>query len=240
MLHVNDISVRLGGRLILDSVRFRADAGDFVAILGPNGGGKSTLIRAILGLVPLASGSIHSDTGNAVTGYVPQVKTLDRAFPATAMELVATGRLGRWPLRLGTEDRRVARAALEKVGALKLESAPLARLSGGELQRVYLARAIACTPPLLILDEPEAGVDRAGALDLFDILEMYRKEHQATIVMVTHDWDVAYHHASSVVLLNRRVVACGEPGAALTDAAVREAFGHVGHAHDVVGGHHGH
>ncbi|MEQ9104205.1 MAG: metal ABC transporter ATP-binding protein [Rhodothermales bacterium] len=240
MLHVNDITVRLGGRLILDSVRFRAERGDFVAILGPNGGGKSTLIRAILGLVPLVSGTIESETGNAVVGYVPQVKTLDRAFPATALELVASGRLGRWPLRLGKEDRRIAQAALEKVGAEKLASAPLARLSGGELQRVYLARAVACSPPLLILDEPEAGVDRAGALDLFDILETYRRQHQATIVMVTHDWDVAYHHASSVVLLNRRVVSSGAPGAALTDSAVREAFGHVGHAHDVVGGQHGH
>jgi zinc transport system ATP-binding protein len=240
MLHVNDITVRLGGRLILDSVRFRAERGDFVAILGPNGGGKSTLIRAVLGLVPLASGTIASETGNAIIGYVPQVKTLDRAFPATAVELVASGRLGRWPLRLGPDERDMATTALERVGARKLASAPLARLSGGELQRVYLARAIACSPPLLILDEPEAGIDRAGALDLFDILETYRREQQATIVMVTHDWDVAYHHASSVVLLNRRVVASGTPGAALTDAAVREAFGHVGHAHDVVGGQHGH
>lgn len=237
MLHVNDISVRLGGRLVLEHVSVEAHAGDFVAVLGPNGGGKSTLIRSILGLVRLESGVITRSTENESVGYVPQVKTLDRTFPALAVELVATGRTGRWPFRIRAEDRRITRSALEQVGAVHLEDAPLAQLSGGELQRVYLARALVCSPPLLVLDEPEAGVDRVGAADLFDILERYRHEHAATIIMVTHDWDVAYHHASSVVLLNRGVIASGRPSVALTDEAVRQAFGHVGHAHGVVGGH---
>jgi len=238
MLHVEHISVSLGGRSILEDVSFEAHAGEFIAILGPNGGGKSTLIRALLGLVPLHAGRVSITPSSTFIGYVPQVKTLDRSFPATAADLVVTGRRARWPWRVSVGDRDIVRRALERVGAGHLEHSSLSRLSGGELQRVYLARALACRPPLILLDEPEAGVDRVGAADLFDILESYRHEHGATIVMVTHDWDVAFHHASGVVLLNRSVVASGSPVEALTEEAIKEAFGHVGHAHGVLGGHH--
>ncbi len=203
--------------------------------MGPNGGGKSTLIRAILGLIPVSAGTIRVTPRASTVGYIPQTKTLDRTFPATPVDLVASGLRGRWPWHLSVHERTPVLEALSKVGAGHLAGSQLADLSGGELQRVYLARALVSNPPLVILDEPEAGVDHAGTTDLYDILDSCRKSSNMAIVMVTHDWDVAFHHATNILLLNGHTIASGIPSEALTDQAIREAFGHVGHSHDVIG-----
>jgi len=113
-------------------------------------------------------------------------------------------------------------------------------LSGGELQRVYLARATISKPRFLVLDEPSAGVDLAGAADMLECVEQFRKEQDATVVMVTHDWDVAAHHASHALVLKSRILSFGTAHEAVTEEAVRLAFGHVGHAHGVLGGGHHH
>lgn len=244
MIGIHDLSVQLGGRSVLDSVRFELRKGDFLAVLGPNGGGKSTLIKAILGTVPLSGGSIRfRPSGSDVEpderpsiGYVPQIKTMDRSFPARSIELVATARTDRWPWRIRGELRRDAESALARAGASHLAERPLRGLSGGELQRVYLARAILGHPEILLLDEPEAGVDAAGSSSLFDVVDELAGTRASTIVMVTHDWDVARHHASHVLLVNRRQIAFGRPDDALTEDAVRRTFGHVGHRHAVAAG----
>jgi zinc transport system ATP-binding protein len=104
-------------------------------------------------------------------------------------------------------------------------------LSGGELQRVYLARSLVREPRLLVLDEPVAGIDAVGEQDMQRVLEVYRHRTRATVLMVTHDWETAYHHATHVLVLSRRQIAFGPPAAALTDEVLRRAFGHIDHPH---------
>ncbi|MDA0683825.1 MAG: metal ABC transporter ATP-binding protein [Bacteroidetes bacterium] len=239
MIDVQDLTVRIAHRTILTDVTFSIPDGSFLAVIGPNGGGKSTLIRALLGLQKY-EGSIQFNPNNATIGYVPQIKTLDRSFPARAGELVATALKGRWPWSLDDGSRSTVLGALEKVGVDHLMNEQIRNLSGGELQRVYLARAMISDPHFLILDEPSAGVDLAGAADMLECVERFRQEHQATVVMVTHDWDVAAHHASHALVLKSRVLSFGTAQEAVTEDAVRLAFGHVGHAHGVLGGGHQH
>lgn len=239
MIDVSHLGVRLAQRTILDDVSFSLPSGAFLAVIGPNGGGKSTLVRALLGLQPY-SGSVSFRPGNPIIGYVPQIKTLDRTFPARAEELVATALRKRWPWTLDAECRGIVAKALKQVGADHLADQQIRNLSGGELQRVYLAKAMISKPPFLILDEPAAGVDVAGAADMLECVERFRKEHGATVVMVTHDWDAAAHHTSHALILNKQVISFGPAASALTGEAVRRAFGHVGHAHDVFGAPHAH
>ncbi|MFB6249413.1 MAG: metal ABC transporter ATP-binding protein [Salinibacter sp.] len=242
VIAVSDLGVRRGGHAVLDGLAFEAAPDDFVAVVGPNGGGKTTLIRVLLGLVEPDAGTARvfgrrpSAVEPALVGYVPQVKHLDRTFPARAVDLVLTALRQRWPFRVGQEDREQARRALRRVGAEALADRALERLSGGELQRVYLARTLVRTPRLILLDEPATGIDVAGASDLYGVLEADQAERETTIVMVTHDWNAAYHHATHVLLLDGRQVGFGRPDAVLTDAGLRDAFGHTGHAHAMLMG----
>jgi zinc transport system ATP-binding protein len=167
-------------------------------------------------------------------GYVPQLKGFDRSFPALAIELVVSGLRRHWPFLIGRDERKQAIAALEKVGASHLANRRLGRLSGGELQRVYLARSLIRRPRLLLLDEPATGVDVVGEADLYRYLEAYQAESRATILMITHDWEAAQHHASAVLVLNRRVIGYGPPEKVLCHECLSQAFGHVGHAHQVI------
>lgn len=242
-LEVQRLSVRFGEFQALEGVSLAIPEGAFVAIVGPNGAGKSTLLKAILGLLPFRGevrvyGRPLGEADPLWFGYVPQIKTFDRTFPALALELVATGLRRRWPFRLSPRERAQALEALERVGAEGLAHRPLGRLSGGQLQRVYLARALVRRPRILLLDEPATGVDRVGEVDLYRYLEAYQAETGATVLMITHDWEAA-HHASHVLVLNRRVVGFGPPEKALSEECLRQAFGHLGHVHSLyVGGGH--
>lgn len=236
-LETAGLSVMLGGFAALDSLDLELGEGEFLAVLGPNGAGKSTLLRVLLGLVQPSAGRVWLLGGapgqapRGSIGYVPQVKTLDRSFPALSCEVVLSGSLQRWPFAMSKTQHAQAEAALAQVGAAHLAHRPCAALSGGELQRVYLARALVRQPRLVLLDEPAAGIDRPGEEDMHHVLEEYRQRCGSTIVMVTHDWGAAYHHASRVLILNQRKIADGAPREALTDANLRQAFGHSGHAH---------
>lgn len=236
------LTVCYGDHEALRDVSFQVEAGRFVAILGPNGSGKTTLLKVVLGLEAPAAGTVRvlGQSPRAVAagaiGYVPQIKTFDRSFPAIAVELVLSALHQRWLFGVGEAERGQAVRALEQVGARHLADRALGELSGGELQRVYLARSIIQDPDLLLLDEPATGVDRAGAHDLYDLLDAYQERTNATVLMVTHDWNVAYHHASDVLLLDRAQVSYGPPKEALSEDHLREAFGHVGHAHTMLMG----
>ena len=234
---VSDLTVRFGDHRVLDDITFEAHQGDFVAVVGPNGAGKTTLLKVLLGLASPDNGIARifgkppreSDPG--VVGYVPQIKTLDRSFPAQSVELVVSGLYEHWPFSLSEEDRERALDALRHVDAEDLAERALSRLSGGELQRVYLARSLIRTPRVVILDEPATGIDVVGSTDLYELLDDYQETHQATVLMVTHDWNAAYHHATHVLLLDGRQVGYGPPETALKEECLREAFGHIGHAH---------
>lgn len=237
---LNKWSVRFGDYFALENISIKVPAGSFTAIMGPNGSGKSTLLKSLLGLVRPIGGEIRL-FGNPpgmipfdVIGYVPQVKALDRSFPATALELVLSGRGDRWPISAGKEKRQACEA-LERVGALQLKDRAVQRLSGGELQRVYLARSLIKKPQLVLLDEPAAGVDIAGEADMYRLLEEYQMDSGSTILLVTHDFEVARYHSSHVLLLNCRRISFGSPAEAMTDECMRRVFGHVGHEHKMHG-----
>lgn len=236
-IETTGLSVQLGAFRALDGLDLAIPAGEFLAVIGPNGAGKSTLLRLLLGLLQPSAGEarvLGAPLGSAppgAIGYVPQVKTLDRSFPALSCDVVLSGLLRRWPFAMSRAQHKAAEEALRQVGAAHLAHRPFSVLSGGELQRVYLARAMIRKPRLILLDEPAAGIDRPGEEDMYHVLEAYRRESGAAIVMVTHDWGVALHHASLALILNQHVIACGSPRETLSDANLRLAFGHTGHAH---------
>ena len=238
-LHLHQVTVRFGEAEVLQDVSFDLAPGEFLAIVGPNGAGKSTLIKVALGLIAPQKGhaALFGEAAGAYperVGYVPQLKTFDRSFPATALELVVSGLRRRWPARVTRDERRLACEALEQVGAGALAGRALPRLSGGELQRVFLARALSRRPALVLLDEPATGVDFLAEHDLYDLLERYQREMGATVAMITHDLSAARYHASRVLVLNRRVHGFGEPETVLCERCLREAYGHLGHHHALV------
>ncbi len=164
-------------------------------------------------------------------GYVPQSKTFDRRFPALTEELVASGIHSTWPWRLSLSVKARVQEALAKVGAQHLLGKNIETLSGGELQRVYLARAFIRPRKILILDEPSTGIDTFGEADLYILLENFRKETGCLVMMITHDLKVAEHHSTHVLVLNRRQLAFGSPQVALSHEVIERAFGHSQHEH---------
>lgn len=162
-----------------------------------------------------------------------KVFTLDRDFPALSIELVMTGLRQRWPGHIKASDHQQALIALKRVDADHLARRTLACLSGGESQRVYLARSLVRNPRLVMLAEPASGIDAVGEADLYRLLESYQLETRATIMMITHDWHVARHHASHVLVLHRRKIGFGPPELALSEKCLRRAFGHIGHTQNM-------
>lgn len=238
------IHLRHGRIDILRDVNMAVPEGAFVAIIGPNGAGKTSLLHVLLGLESPTSGEallFNSPPGRlaaSALGYVPQVKTLDRSFPAKAAELVATGIVPAWPWKVRASIRREAVAAMERCGIENLADRPIPALSGGELQRVYLARCLVRRPKLLILDEPAAGMDLGGEADMYHFLCAYQKETAATILMITHDWEGARVHADLVLLLDRGLAAFGPPEETANEARLLRVFGHAGHRRDGQGAPH--
>lgn len=239
---MTDVAVELRGIAksygpiqVLRSVDLEIARGSFTAIIGPNGAGKSTLLHIIAGLLEPSSGAVrvlgqrpNQVYGNTM-GFVPQAKTLDRAFPALAIELVVTGVLRRWPWRIAAAHRERAIHALRMVGVERLANQPIRHLSGGELQRVYLARCLVREPSIIILDEPGAGLDIAGEADMYHILAHYLDHHDATVIMITHDWEGARVHASHALLIDQTVLAYGDPKEVLDEHNLLRVFGHAGH-----------
>mgnify|MGYP000095651379 CR=1 FL=1 len=225
------VSVRLDGVSILEEVSASAPRGGCTAVIGPNGAGKTTLLLALLGHVPY-SGSIRIGCapGAARVGYVPQRLQFDRGLPMTVRDVLVMG-LQRRPLWLGSAaaGRARARELLAAVRAESLERRRLGVLSGGELQRVLLALALEQDPDLLVLDEPASGVDVQGGQLFCELLERLRRERGFTQLMVSHDLATVTHHATHVVMLNRRVIAEGPPRVVLTPANLGAVFGlHMG------------
>ncbi len=237
IIRIENVTVQFGNYQALEDISLSLEEGSFVAIVGPNGSGKSTFLKLLLGLEKPDKGLVKvfnkspQELSPRQVGYVPQFKTLDRSFPAISIDLVATGIYGHWPARISKESRQNCLEALGRVGAEHLAQRPLGKLSGGELQRIYLARTFVRKPDLVLLDEPATGIDAVGEEDMHRHLDDYHRETGATILMVTHDWLTARHHASHVMVLNRKLIALGAPDIALTEDNMRRAFGHMGHIH---------
>jgi zinc transport system ATP-binding protein len=205
MISVHDLSFSYGKLQVLSGVNLEVQEGEFIAIIGPNGGGKTTLLRLMLGLLEPQEGRIEvmgrlPSEARKVVGYVPQRLSYDPQFPISAMELVLTGKVA---MRYSHADREAAAAALSQVGLEGKEHAPFRSLSGGQAQRALIARAIVGSPKLLLLDESFAGIDAKGEAQLFDLLEGLRSS--MTIAMVTHHLGTAIGRVDRIVAVQREV-----------------------------------
>lgn len=224
------IGVVLGRRDILRGVDIDVRAGEIVTVIGPNGAGKSTLVRVVLGLLAPREGTIERRPGLRI-GYVPQTLQVDRTLPLTARRFLELSPSAR------TSD--LARSVAE-VGAPDILDRPFQDLSGGELKRVLLARALLADPDLLVLDEPTANIDISGQAEFYDLIRTVRDRRRCGVLLVSHDLHLVMAATDTVLCLNGHVCCSGAPAAvsrdpeylALFGKGVGETLGVYTHAHD--------
>ena len=236
LIRLAGVSVTFAGQAVLQDVQLSVRPGEIVTLIGPNGAGKTTLVRAVLGLLKANSGSVWRKPKLRI-GYMPQKLHVDATLPLSVLRF----------LRLVPGVERVqAQAALAEVGAEQVIDSPLQSISGGELQRVLLARALLRKPELLVLDEPVQGVDVAGQAELYRLITQLRDRHGCGVLMVSHDLHLVMSTTDQVVCLNRHVCCSGHPEQVSGDPAFVELFGrdakslavyhhHHDHAHDLHG-----
>ena len=231
-LRADGVTVHYGTHLALHEVSFEVGAGELVAVIGPNGAGKSTLLRALCGLVAhrgaveLAGHHCHHRRDRMGTAYIPQRADIDHGFPITVGQLALAGRRRflRTGQRPGREHRRAAETALRRVGLAAEADRPLGALSGGQVQRAFLARALAQEARLLFLDEALSGVDQPRTEAMLDLFEALRRDG-ATLLVATHDLALARRRFARCLAINTRLVADGPPARALDNAALEATFG---------------
>jgi zinc transport system ATP-binding protein len=208
------------GQRVLEAVELALGEGEFVAVAGPNGGGKTTLVRIVLGLERPSEGSAllygepaHRFSGRRALGYLAQRSQAGGDAPATVREVVGAGRLasGRILGRLRPADHRLVGEAIERVGLAAVADAPLRTLSGGMQQRAFIAKALAGQPSLLVLDEPTTGVDAESQESLAELLATLHADLGTTIVYVSHEFGAVERHVERLVLVRRTVVFDGSP-----------------------------
>jgi zinc transport system ATP-binding protein len=217
-----------GGPRVLEDVNLHIARGDFASVIGPNGGGKTTLIKLILGLFTPTTGAIRvlGETplkARPRIGYMPQHAMMDPRFPVRALDVVMMGRLGRG-LTFGSfsaADHRAAEAALAQVGLEEAGGRPFSDLSGGQRQRVLLSRALVTEPEMLLLDEPAAGLDQKVEKDFFELLQELNRH--LTVVLVSHDLGFVSGFVRTVICVHRRVDV--HPTAELDGRRVTEIYG---------------
>src|SRR5256712_3830540 len=234
VVDLEQVSFAYGGERVLDEVSLRVGRGDFLGIIGPNGSGKTTLLRVLLGLLRPASGRIklfgldvRSFREWARIGYVPQKATaFDARFPASGLEAVISGRSGVAGIghRFGGRDRAAAEEALQTVGMFEFRGRPIGRLSAGQQQRVFIARALASRPQLLLLDEPTVGVDVDAQEQFYSLLRHLNREVGTTLVLVSHDVSVVAEEVTQLACLNRRLVFHGSPEDAMRSGALAQLY----------------
>lgn len=232
------LRLSLGGHDILQGIDVSVRAGEIVTLIGPNGAGKSMLARALLGLVALDAGTVTRKPGLTV-GYLPQRFAVDAVLPLTVRRLMSLTRPAALPQ---------ITAALEEVGAAHLLARQVHDLSGGELQRVLLARALLGDPDLLVLDEPIQGVDVTGQTELYGLIARLRDRHGCGILLISHDLHLVMAATDRVLCINHHLCCEGKPEAVSRDPAYLALFGAQGsqnlavythahdHSHDLAGG----
>jgi zinc transport system ATP-binding protein len=211
VVELKEVWVRLGNQLVLEDINFEVFQGDYIGIIGPNGAGKTTLLKVILGLIKPFKGEVRvfglePQEGKKFIGYVPQERPFNRDFPLKVMDVVLMGCLKDKGLfrNFSAEDFKRAEEVLELVEMLPLKDREIGSLSGGELQRVLIARALVSKPKLFLLDEPTAHVDLPVQTEFFDLLKRLNEEG-LTIIMVTHDVGVLSSYVGKIACLNRKI-----------------------------------
>ena len=209
IVSLKNVTVKYGSYTAIESANLEIFEGDFIGIIGPNGGGKTTLIKTILGSVPYSGEITLSptlfDNGRRLIGYLPQQTTFDRQFPISVIEVVLSGLQSQkgFSRRYKIAERNKALQLLDNMGISSIADRQIGEISGGQMQRVLLCRAIIAEPKLLILDEPTNFVDKRFESELYDILRELNK--QMTIVMVSHDVHNISSAVKSIVCVNRTI-----------------------------------
>jgi zinc transport system ATP-binding protein len=234
-IEVKDLNFAYGSHTVLEQVSFIIEKGDYVGIVGPNGGGKTTLLKILVGLLTPQSGAVLIDRqpigsfkNRFRIGYVPQrVSQENRNFPATVYEVVESGRVPQTRVfgGLNQQDRQAIATSLATAHIEELQDTLLSRLSGGQRQRVYVARALAADPEILILDEPFVGVDISAQKDFYDFLKELNHTQGLTILFVSHDIDVITEEVTSILCLNRGLLCAGSPSMLHEPNVIEELYG---------------
>jgi zinc transport system ATP-binding protein len=215
LIAVRDLTVRYGGHTVLSHVDMAIDRGEIVTIVGPNGSGKSTLLRAIIGAVPLAGGQVSRASGLTL-GYVPQKLAIDPTLPMTVARFMSL------PRRQSAAD---VTAALEQAGVPDLRERQMTDLSGGQFQRILLARALLSRPDLLLLDEATQGLDQPGSAAFYRQIEEVRRRLGCAVLMVSHELHVVMSASDRVICLNGHVCCQGTPDIVASAPEYRALFG---------------
>ncbi|MBF8984246.1 ABC transporter ATP-binding protein [Lutibacter sp. B2] len=204
-IEINDVSVNYGPICALQNINLKVKSKEFLGIIGPNGGGKTTLIKALLGLLKPTIGSI-SIKGNHTIGYVPQFTFFDRNFPINVLDVILMGRLPKKISlfhRYSAKDKKRAEEIMDKLGILEFKNRQIGQLSGGQLQKVLIGRALITDPKILILDEPTASLDTKTKKEIYEILKMLNEDK--TILIVSHDIEELFSYIDSVTYINKKL-----------------------------------
>jgi len=229
-------SFSYGGKIALERLSFALNAGEFLGVIGPNGSGKTTLLKGLLGLLPPVCGQLQifdcdcealRCRHRARIGYLPQKEKTDPNYPITVWEVVMMGRFGALGLlkRPKKEDREIVSESLKAVAMLDFKARPFCELSGGEQQRVLIARALAQRPEILLLDEPTTGIDAAAQHRLITLIASLHQKYRLTIVFVTHDINMISPVVDKLLLLKRRIYGLGPPAQILTKERLAPLYG---------------
>ncbi len=236
IVEIRDVSVRYpNGVLALDGINIDVDDKDLIALIGPNGAGKSTLIKVILGLIKPTTGTVRLLGSEDLiknlkyVGYVPQsAQARDVNMPFSVFETVMLGRTPQAGLFHGTgaKDRQKVEEVLKLFGILELKDRKIGQLSGGQSQRVFLAKAMVADPKLLLLDEPTSGVDTSSKAEFYQTLERLNKETGITVILCSHDIGVITKIANRVLCINRSQFFCGENADFNASAEIHKVYNH--------------
>lgn len=222
LIKLTNVYVSLGGKSVVQDVSFEIHRGEIIGLVGPNGGGKTTLIKAILGLLPVTQGNIEYQS-NISFGYLPQKTTLPIEFPITVDEV----------LHLYKAHTDKGNSLLKRLGLNHKDKLQLKRLSGGESQKLFLLIALASNPDIIILDEPTSNIDTQADRDLHEIIEE-EKAAKKSIIIISHDIDIVARQADRIICLNETVCCQGKPNLVMRSKEFQNLFSdtHYHHPHE--------
>lgn len=226
IIELKDVSFSFGKEPVLTNINLNVHKGDYMGIIGPNGSGKTTLLKIMIGLLKPDSGSVSLKVSKI--GYVPQKATyFESSFPVTVFEVVGMGRYAqRGILRmLGKEDKQAVKDALNEVGMWESRNNLIHDLSGGEQQRVLIARALASNPEIIFLDEPTVGVDIGAQEKFYELLQRLNKKMGLTLVLVSHDIGVVTSEVNELVCVNRTLIYHGKPEKFIKEDYLEKVYG---------------
>ena len=221
IIQIDHLSVHYNGQAVLSDLSLDIQKGEIVAVVGPNGSGKTTFIRAILGLTPyqgkisIAGQPIKASLSKI--GYVPQRFSFDRSIPMTVSEFLK--------LSFKNVSSRKLKHALLEVEMQEYENHQIGTLSGGQLQRILIARSLLNDPAILVLDEATSEIDLVGAKSFYDIVSHLNKVHETTVILVSHEINMVYKFVDHIICLNRKLICYGKPKEAVTKEVLEQLYG---------------